>query len=552
MNEDDKFSSYYSDLLEGRYDCVDRLVINAYFPMGQTGGGMRAWWRQLYGDDSTLDDGHLRDMAGTFSRRVRGYCDKHGTPLIEAKPGERKHELAEQHIPSDPDYRGLFLVITANAPAPVWEVSHTPDGRIADLHHRKNWPFIKHYHFHLMDPEWGHVTIRMSGYPPFGAQVILNGHEWVQRKAIVENLSVNKSSNCFVEGSDFKDVNRLAQNLNEAMAEGSLRAVCERWIYSSCLCFVLSQEEIQRSGFAYQYSVFQMELSRNFLFHRGTTMNEVYQGLIDRTRASLDVKQLKTIFGYTNRPHNIKKRGHAAPELAKSVRTPSYDLTVFKVQWGRLTLKIYDKGARVLRVEVVVHNTRDLRCGKVLEKLPMMLERMSAMLIRFLDTVQVAHKSFLDEGAFEQWCEPSTRGKRRLAGVDLNKARNRSVIHALLGLSTKPDGFTSAELAQAVRQRTGNDDESYTQRNAAYDLAKIRGKHLVERLGQTRRYEVRPDGLRTMCAYLLIREEVIKPVLAGVSRPQSPNPDPMGPLDRHYVALRNELIRTFETIGIAA
>ena len=403
-----------------------------------------------------------------------------------------------------------------------------------------------------MDPEWGHVTIRMSGYPPFGAQVILNGHEWVQRKAIVENLSVNKSSNCFVEGSDFKDVNRLAQNLNEAMAEGSLRAVCERWIYSSCLCFVLSQEEIQRSGFAYQYSVFQMELSRNFLFHRGTTMNEVYQGLIDRTRASLDVKQLKTIFGYTNRPHNIKKRGHAAPELAKSVRTPSYDLTVFKVQWGRLTLKIYDKGARVLRVEVVVHNMRDLRCGKVLEKLPMMLERMSAMLIRFLDTVQVAHKSFLDEGAFEQWCEPSTRGKRRLAGVDLNKARNRSVIHALLGLSTKPDGFTSAELAQAVRQRTGNDDESYTQRNAAYDLAKMRGKHLVERLGQSRRYEVRPDGLRTMCAYLLIREEVIKPVLAGVSRPQSPNPDPMGPLDRHYVALRNELIRTFETIGIAA
>lgn len=552
MNEDDKFSSYYSDLLEGRYDCVDRLVINAYFPMGQTGGGMRAWWRQLYGDDSTLDDSHLRDLAGTFSRRVRGYCDKHGTPLIEAKPGERKHELAEQHIPSDPDYRGLFLVITANAPAPVWEVSHTPDGRIADLHHRKTWPFIKHYHFHLMDPEWGHVTIRMSGYPPFGAQVILNGHEWVQRKAIVENLSVNKSSNCFVEGSDFKDVNRLAQNLNEAMAGGSLRAVCERWIYSSCLCFVLSQEEIQRSGFAYQYSVFQMELSRNFLFHRGTTMNEVYQGLIDRTRASLDVKQLKTIFGYTNRPHIIKKRGHAAPELAKSVRTPSYDLTVFKVQWGRLTLKIYDKGARVLRVEVVVHNTRDLRCGKVLEKLPMMLERMSAMMIRFLDTVQVAHKSFLDEGAFEQWCEPSTRGKRRLAGVDLNKARNRSVIHALLGLSTKPGGFTSAELAQAVRQRTGSGDESYTQRNAAYDLAKIRGKHLVERLGQSRRYEVRPDGLRTMCAYLLIREEVIKPVLAGVSRPQSPNPDPMGPLDRHYVALRNELIRTFETIGIAA
>jgi hypothetical protein len=92
----------------------------------------------------------------------------------------------------------------------------------------------------------------------------------------------------------------------------------------------------------------------------------------------------------------------------------------------------------------------------------------------------------------------------------------------------------------------------YTQRHAAYDLAKMRGKHLVERLDRSRRYEVRPQGMRTMCAYLLLREKVIKPVLAGVSRPESPNPDPMAPLDRHYVALRDELVRTFQTIGIAA
>ena len=55
-----------------------------------------------------------------------------------------------------------------------------------------------------------------------------------------------------------------------------------------------------------------------------------------------------------------------------------------------------------------------------------------------------------------------------------------------------------------------------------------------------------------MCAYLLLREKVIKPLLAGVSRPESTNPDPMAPLDRHYVALRDELVRTFETIGIVA
>ena len=46
MNPTDELSSYYAELLEGTYDCVDRVVLNAYFPMRQTGGGLRTWWRQ--------------------------------------------------------------------------------------------------------------------------------------------------------------------------------------------------------------------------------------------------------------------------------------------------------------------------------------------------------------------------------------------------------------------------------------------------------------------------------------------------------------------------
>ena len=34
-----------------------------------------------------------------------------------------------------------------------------------------------------------------------------------------------------------------------------------------------------------------------------------------------------------------------------------YDLTVFRVQFGRLAVRIYDKGERLLRVEAVAHDT---------------------------------------------------------------------------------------------------------------------------------------------------------------------------------------------------
>jgi hypothetical protein len=43
----------------------------------------------------------------------------------------------------------------------------------------KKTEYVYHYSFHIMDPAWGHMVIKMSGHPPWPAQVILNGHEYV-------------------------------------------------------------------------------------------------------------------------------------------------------------------------------------------------------------------------------------------------------------------------------------------------------------------------------------------------------------------------------------
>jgi hypothetical protein len=93
-------------------------------------------------------------------------------------------------------------------------------------------------------------------------------------------------------------------------------------------------------------------------------------------------------------------------------------------------LKIYDKLERVLRIEVVVQNAKELRCGKALENLPVLLERMNNMLVKFLDTVQAAYVAFLDKGDFDAWNEPTARGSWRLDGIYQNKIRN-TVIHSM-------------------------------------------------------------------------------------------------------------------------
>ncbi len=63
-------------------------------------------------------------------------------------------------------------------------------------------PYVNHYSFHILDPEWGHITIKISGHPPFPAQVILNGHEYVACQARKAGIHFTKEGNCFTHISD--------------------------------------------------------------------------------------------------------------------------------------------------------------------------------------------------------------------------------------------------------------------------------------------------------------------------------------------------------------
>src|SRR5712671_5090671 len=122
----DGLSTLYQDLLSGSYDCVDRIVLNAYFRMGHDPGGFRVWWRALTGSDETLENAYLMRMAGRFSRRIRGYA--------------KAHDIAEEYLAKTTVTRGLFLVLVGRAQAPVWDISAKHH-----IERKKPMPYVNHY-----------------------------------------------------------------------------------------------------------------------------------------------------------------------------------------------------------------------------------------------------------------------------------------------------------------------------------------------------------------------------------------------------------------------
>ncbi len=87
----DDFTVRYRDLLAGSYDCVDRIVLNGYYPPGPG-----------------LGEGEWRP----------------GVP--DRKAGQRRHQIAEEYLASHVVEPGVFLVLVARARAMVWKVKRSP------------------------------------------------------------------------------------------------------------------------------------------------------------------------------------------------------------------------------------------------------------------------------------------------------------------------------------------------------------------------------------------------------------------------------------------
>jgi hypothetical protein len=303
----------------------------------------------------------------------------------------------------------------------------------------------------------------------------------------------------------------------------------------------------ERSRFAYSYSIYQVEYSRNLIFTSGARMDRVFDAIVDRSRSRLDVPKVRTMFGHKGRPH--RKGGDLSPRQAVVIETPRWDLTIFKVHFGLLTLKAYTKGEHVLRFQAVVHNTRQLRCGRVLERFPDIVARLHTMVDRFLTTLDCVDIGFIADGTLDNLAAPSQVGNTRVGGIDMNKPRSRAVLAAAAALSVAPDGFTVADLAAKVHAMTGTD---YSVRQAAYDIKKLRAKQLLLKPPHSRRYHVPPEAARTMSALTVLRDHVIAPILAGVRSPrQGRKPAAWTAVDRDYETLRVDMQTLFQDLGIA-
>jgi hypothetical protein len=170
-----------------------------------------------------------------------------------------------------------------------------------------------------------------------------------------------------------------------------------------------------------------------------------------------------------------------------------------------------------------------------------------------MERIHCVDVSYISAAAVERWHLPTQTDTCRIAGIELNNQRIRAVMEGLIALSVRPTLITTPLLADMVRRILKCDVQTYTVRQAAYDLKKFRAKSII--ISKTKRsYLVTPNGLRSMVAYLTLRDKVMLPVLRHLNSRKTRKPYVWhnDALHTCYQELKSNMWTLFHELHIAA
>jgi hypothetical protein len=164
-----------------------------------------------------------------------------------------------------------------------------------------------------------------------------------------------------------------------------------------------------------------------------------------------------------------------------------------KVFYKKSFLKQYNKGGRVLRIEVCVNDPRDVSLVH-LDDLGTIAYH---AITRFQKAQAVAVTTALGRSTFERLTTPSTPEGQRVAGLRFGAPRAMRLLEALgcAGLTFK--AFSQADLRDVLLDRLGAAPADCTPARLGYDLTKLRGKGLVRRVPERNLYTLTDLGSRS-------------------------------------------------------
>ena len=490
---------------------IDRLYLNLYQPMLQTGGGVATFFKQHRGAKvaSTVLMG---PMSHAFVRAIRDFARREGVEIVAFAKGERKDEVTRKRLQGFSAPEGVVYIGKAQEMFASFRVTKKFSDRTG-----KPFPWLSrgtvmcnHYYFYLVDKDFGPLFIKFASYFPYTARVCINGHEYAKRQLSKEGIAFEALDNGVLSCADPVRLQQILDELNVP----KIQALVNKWLARLPDPFTV---EDHAAGFNPQLSILQAEFSRTQVFDRPLSGRHLFEEII---RENIDLGRPSKVSLIFQRRITKRTPGTFHTRVVTQGVIPS-----LHVSYKSTKIKQYFKEERALRTETTINNTRDFGIGRLLKNLPDLRAIGFAANRRLLEVETISQDCTLAEGVLEQLTKPQIVEDQRVPALRFDDVRVMALLQVLCLFLVLPEGFRNATMRQWMAQALGISTEKYSAGRMTYDLRRLRLHGLIARIPHTHRYRVTDFGTRVALFFTKVHSRILRPGLSQLfdGCPKAPN-----------------------------
>lgn len=361
------------------------------------------------------------------------------------------------------------------------------------------------YYFYFIDKLLGLCFVRVPTVAPFNVTVYFNGHSWLENKLKKENIKYQKIDNAFTHIENLE----RAQQLSDKMRVEDIHQVLD--IFMKKYCPLPAEWELK-----WHYYISQLEYSYDIIFKKQNELKPIYDNIIKTALHTITPENIATFLG---KRLTVKFEGEMGNRYNERVLG-----TRIKHQMGELSVKVYDKFGKILRIEVTSYNVSKLnafrdvfkRNGEIVAKSAPVKKNIYSLfvLIPIFKNIILRYLEFIS--SFD---DPSD-GIKKLDNITSNKKSNNKTIkgfnffdnHDEKILIAIADGKFNLNGLRAKNLKTMFPElKSW---KISYILKRLKLLGLIKKVAHSYKYYLTSLGKSVITTGLYLKNQIIIPYLS--------------------------------------
>ncbi len=498
-------SEKYQDEMYGVLNCYDRVIIKGHlqplcYPQGMTSYLYRQAIRIF--DYTEAFAQPLRDEIRANAEAV---AEANGIAIefIRKSKGQRKEERIQEVLQTRGEHAGLVHILSAMEQCPAYRPWHNKETHRTYV--KRTTGKCLHYYFYFIDEEFGLCYLRVATWCPFGLQFYFNGHNWLATQMKLQGLRYEQHDNAFVVIDDVERANQLADQLDVE----KLQAKLDGWARQYC-------PVVATLDLAVHWSITQAEYATDLIFKDSSILQAFYPHLLETLIQAVKPADVATFLGR-------KLHGNFQGEAGNRFNQRWLG-TRIKHQFGPVTLKLYDKFNRLLRIETTVTNvsffkqyrkvqhrdgsvsTRWAPMKKTIYSLPALQEALLAANQRYFKFISEIETPQVGVEKLHKLAETKVNNDHRYKGFNLFAEEDTFLFRTLLRGEFAISGFSNRDLRLHLTDKnTGQ---------VTRLLKRLRLHGVIKKVGRRYKYYLTTFGRQVSVMALKLRQMVVIPELA--------------------------------------